>query len=845
MRNFKKILSLVLCMAMMLSVMVVGAGAAFKDQEKIVNTEAVDVCAALNIINGYTDGSFKPEGTITRAEACKMICVALNGGKEPVLGTNATATFTDIKGHWAEKYIEYCVSEGIVAGIGGGKFNPNGNVTGSQFAKMLLIALGFNAQHAQFLGNAWEVNVNVKATQKGLYEDLETMDPAVALTRDNAAQMVWNALQALTVEYDYTLVSDNGSLSSQVTVKDTKDTLLWEKYNALIEDEGVLTGVKYDDKNDDYDTTVNGMAGFNADKDYSDLMGQNVKVIYKAKLSADGKSYTFDTLYGLYATDKNQTVTALYGDVKFVDDDTIEIDDTEYDLAANFKSVGLNGEVVKADHYSWQDYYKATLIDNNDDDKYEVAVGNPFDVVKVKSVTTDKIYFEGADSQKIEDCDLYDGIAKDDYVMLTIKDYTVSGLYEVVKADEISGEVTNTKDDGSIKVDGTWYSRADACTDTAPDAGDILTSAVVVNGYYFTADTSSSTSAKNTVVVLAQGSKDWKGDYYDAELMFANGDIETTKAYAEDEDGDPIANGLKENVIYTYEKKTDGYVLTEVTNGADIDVGDGDPIKNTENNSVNYSAETNKVAGKRVASDAVVFVKYDTNKGKVLTGADIDAWKDSTTAPVYVAFADKTVEIMYLDMSDLDKIPGASSDAAYAVIVDEVVAGKDDTQVTTLWTADGLVKDAVVTAGSNTELTENMVYEYTMDGEEYELTAVDYIVGAVTDIDGNYITVLDEDGNEVEYKMTKDTDNLFVDTKDSTGATSGAVTEAIEFEQDKFYANVIIVLDDDDSTADFELGLIVVDLDNKLLDEDGDEYVVERRNATPEEGGSTETPAEE
>ena len=83
MRNLKKVLSLVLCVAMMLSVMVVGAGAAFSDQSKIKNTEAVDACTALNIIGGYPDGSFKPEGNITRAEVTKMICVALNGGKEP------------------------------------------------------------------------------------------------------------------------------------------------------------------------------------------------------------------------------------------------------------------------------------------------------------------------------------------------------------------------------------------------------------------------------------------------------------------------------------------------------------------------------------------------------------------------------------------------------------------------------------------------------------------------------------------------------------------------------------------------------------------------------------------
>ena len=64
----KKVLSLVLCVAVMLSVMVMGAGAVFSDQDKIENTEAVDACSALNIIGGYPDGSYKPEGNIKRSE---------------------------------------------------------------------------------------------------------------------------------------------------------------------------------------------------------------------------------------------------------------------------------------------------------------------------------------------------------------------------------------------------------------------------------------------------------------------------------------------------------------------------------------------------------------------------------------------------------------------------------------------------------------------------------------------------------------------------------------------------------------------------------------------------------
>ncbi len=74
--------------------------------------------------------------------------------------------------------------------MGGGRFSPNGNVTGTQLAKMLLVSLGYNANTEEFVGNAWATNVNVRASQKGLYEGLESMDTSAAITRDNAAQMV-------------------------------------------------------------------------------------------------------------------------------------------------------------------------------------------------------------------------------------------------------------------------------------------------------------------------------------------------------------------------------------------------------------------------------------------------------------------------------------------------------------------------------------------------------------------------------------------------------------------------------------------------------------------------------
>ena len=357
---------------MMLSVMVVGAGAAFSDQSKIKNTEAVDACTALNIIGGYPDGSFKPEGNITRAEVTKMICVALNGGKEPNLATNATPTFSDVRTNansaWAEKYIESCYAQGIVSGVGGGKFAPAGNVTGTQLAKMLLVALGYKSENEGFTGNAWATNVNTVASAKGLYAGLETIDPSAAITRDNAAQMVWNAMNAYEVEYKTSLIADkDGKLSTQITVQDklgldgkSKITLLEDKYDAIAIT-GTLTQVKQDKGKSTYSITVkdpkyNGK-NYNGDvtnkdisysdvtKDYSDLLYQNVRVLVKP--DNNGKDAV---VYGVYATNKNTTQTGILKNLK-MDGDKAKLDGTKYDLAsAADQTVYLNGKDVSVSY---------------------------------------------------------------------------------------------------------------------------------------------------------------------------------------------------------------------------------------------------------------------------------------------------------------------------------------------------------------------------------------------------------------------------------------------------------------------------------------------------------------
>ena len=87
MRNLKRALSLALAAIMLIGMMVVSASAAgfddFSDKDEIVNKDAVSMLTILGVINGKEDGSFfDPAGNVTRAEMAKMIATVLNQGAD-------------------------------------------------------------------------------------------------------------------------------------------------------------------------------------------------------------------------------------------------------------------------------------------------------------------------------------------------------------------------------------------------------------------------------------------------------------------------------------------------------------------------------------------------------------------------------------------------------------------------------------------------------------------------------------------------------------------------------------------------------------------------------------------
>ena len=105
MRNLKRALSLALAAAMLVSLMVVGASAAsYGDQDKVSQTEAVDVLTGLGIVGGDQNGNFNPTATLTRAEFCVMIANALTGGTfDRTLFEGTITPFTDVAGTGARR----------------------------------------------------------------------------------------------------------------------------------------------------------------------------------------------------------------------------------------------------------------------------------------------------------------------------------------------------------------------------------------------------------------------------------------------------------------------------------------------------------------------------------------------------------------------------------------------------------------------------------------------------------------------------------------------------------------------------------------------------------------------
>ena len=263
MKTLKRTLCLVLALVLVLGTMSMASAKStyFADNDEInaKYAEAVEVMTALGIIDGMTDTTFVPDGTLTRAQAAKIISYVLFGDAASLIVKSETK-FEDVSAdHWASGYIAALTDAGVIAGMTDTTFAPEAKVTGYQWAKMLLCAMGYAGNYATgydqiFEGQFWTANVAKYAKAAGL---LDAMDDGYFLAnniaREEAVQMSFYAmLNDYAGKNTIQLVSDGKGGYIVKIVYTQIETLAKENYGlGVIEGviaDGDIIGVDQDEK---------------------------------------------------------------------------------------------------------------------------------------------------------------------------------------------------------------------------------------------------------------------------------------------------------------------------------------------------------------------------------------------------------------------------------------------------------------------------------------------------------------------------------------------------------------------------------------------------------------------
>ena len=506
MRTLKKVLALSLVFAMAFTLM---AGAAYKDEDSIDSSlrDDITLMEALGVFQGDENGNFNPTNNVTRAEAAKMIYVLKNNGVDDgATAFQGVSKYSDVTtGFWAEGYINYCTNLGYMSGWsenGVQKFDPNGNVTGVELAKMLLCMIGYRADIQGYTNNnAWQTNVQQDAAEAGILTNF-TPSLYTPVARQWTARLLVNAINATYVTYTkgelvYGMTTNGVEISyaSKFLKLETvegylgdagKVSLNLKNGTTSLDDDGDTIAI-YTNKNldegriDTFKTTVD-----------PSLLGQHVKVYFR-----QGGTTTEEKVYAVIPTDESVVYNVTVGDVT-VDNESngqsIKFEGYNSGKAKTYKDGEIIKFVTNLDDVSDLTADKANgtpatnlkalsgnsnstirFVDQDDDGKIDVAFTDVTTYAIVDSHDADKftIKFEDADGNSlkvidnkvIKDEDDYekinfvDTVEADDVVAVTLDCTSGNEVWNVALADVIDSTISGYTLDGSnyktVTLDGT------------------------------------------------------------------------------------------------------------------------------------------------------------------------------------------------------------------------------------------------------------------------------------------------------------------------------------------------------------------------------------------------------
>ena len=764
----KKLLALVLALVMSMSLVTI-SNAAFKDADKIDYDEAVEVMNAVGVLVGDEKGNFNAKDNLTRAQAAKIISYLLLGNKtaEALAGSGK---FTDVaKTSWFAGFVDYCASTGVVNGVGDGKFDPNGQLTGYQFAKMLLVALGYDAKIEGFTGADWQINVSKRADQADLFDNLDISGNA-ALTREQAAQMCLNTLKSPLVEYsnkggNLTIngaTINIGASNAEYKTSSTKiadQTIYANKLNSSAGEYIVEFAEQYypklvlSEKFDDFERPC-----YTWSYDKKDLGTFAMKDMLEKTFVGEVTGKDLYDLLGKTVVEDYKTFVAIDG----VEDKAVNA--KIFTAAAmnknNKTAVGGTGDGVVTEVYVNNDAKEVYIVIINEylaiaakdyDTKKETV---KFNVYGIDAVS--KEYVKKTDGAKnVEDMTVSsddfalvaDAKENDAYVVTVAK----GEIQTVVKADIVEDTaITSFKLGSNVKADGTTYKYSSAAeydvevldNYTGISANGVNLKDITYNIYLDThgnlLGVDKVTAADNYVFIAGVDSKasNLSAKNYDASAIFTDGTMKTITFKADK--SSPITGALA-NTWCTYTVDKDGvYTLTEVKDT----INEAKNIKVAQKHDADFSDDIDK---KHIALEGGTgYAGVYGNDNTVYLLAELKSIKTTAGAKDYTAII-SGVQSVTTGVKNASLTGWNLAEAKANTKVDKQEPTTAASGVYTLYKSNGYVIAAVV-VGEDNEASKNLVYvssssvnyeaydktndewtwtrEVIIDGEKAELTEV-------------------------------------------------------------------------------------------------------------------------
>ena len=604
--------------------------------------------------------------------------------------------------HTFAGYIAYCQKEKIISGYADGTFRPAASLTGYAFMKMLLGALGYDAEVEQYTGANWSINVAKRAMNIGLKDGLiGDFNGVKAVTREEACLYAFNTLQATMVEYSAkTSVSTNGT-TVVIAGSEAKDVVNTGKTDSNIDKDGKMQfaekyfeDLKLDKTSDDFGRPAN---KWNVKKEEVGTYANTPDATFTKKVTkADVYNAIGKTVYD-DLKDGDATLTTYFDGfetkVKAADvdstwankNDTGKVNSTgNGDLTEIYVDDDNNVTIVTIRTYVFQ---AATDYDAKKESVNLTQDGSKADNLTnaAKTIVLNDRTVEAEDYAVVKD------LKADDYVLVTaVKNGSGYDVKSVEKAEVKTVEVSGYKLNDSVDAASTTYkynANADSIKGTSYNVGKQAT--LVLDKYGYIIAVEESVVLSDYVYIEKFGSTSSLNAKALANAIFADGtDAEiTVKEVLGVKNKTTIANyGTSMAGWYTYSKNTaNEYTLYAIESkyNQKADSFSGKDTVVSENGKVNPIKGT--LNGVLANDDTVILVSDKDDDITVYTGVKnfpgvkLTSASSKATVSAVVKTSNGYASLVYIDVDGSATITGdKNSNLVYVVEYDGKYVTKDN-----------------------------------------------------------------------------------------------------------------------------------------------------------------------